>query len=344
MALRLDDIDLDRDRALVERFQSGDAAAFDELYRRYFSRLRRYCEKRVGDPHEAEEVAQEAFVRALRAMPGFAGDRRFYPWMTVIASRLCVDTHRRRARTTPEAEVDPGSVEGGQERIVAAVDTELLRQALERLGPRHREVLHFRETEGWSYQHIADHYGVSMGTVEALLFRARKALRREFITVSGRDSGFLGSLPLLGWLVHRLAGLRARLEASNAGSLVPIAVNMSAAAVAIGSAAVLIPHHDGSARVTTTVPAAVAPAAPAGEPLTEVASAARANGSATVSTVAVAPVSSPAPAAAPRPPDPPRRHIPATVDFHDDGSSFSNQAPVSHDDGHLVVGADPQEL
>ena len=48
MALRLDDIDLDRDRALVERFQSGDAAAFDELYRRYFSRLRRYCEKRVG--------------------------------------------------------------------------------------------------------------------------------------------------------------------------------------------------------------------------------------------------------------------------------------------------------
>src|SRR3982750_4446701 len=97
MALRLDDIDLDRDRALVERFQSGDAAAFDELYRRYFSRLRRYCEKRVGDPHEAEEVAQEAFVRALRAMPGFAGDRRFYPWMTVIAQRLCIDHHRHSA-------------------------------------------------------------------------------------------------------------------------------------------------------------------------------------------------------------------------------------------------------
>jgi RNA polymerase sigma-70 factor (ECF subfamily) len=264
MALRLDDIDLDRDRALVERFQSGDAAAFDELYRRYFSRLRRYCEKRVGDPHEAEEVAQEAFVRALRAMPGFAGDRRFYPWMTVIASRLCVDTHRRLARTTPEAEIDSGWVEGGQEQVVAAVDTDLLREALDRLGPRHREVLHLRETEGWSYQHIADHYDVSMGTVEALLFRARKALRREFTAVAGRDGGFLGSLPILGWLLRKLGGLRAHIESSNAGSLLPIAVNVSAV-VAIGSAAAFVPHHSGgTSRLATNIPTAAVPAAPTG--------------------------------------------------------------------------------
>src|SRR4051794_12008655 len=260
MALRLDDIDLDRDRALVERFQSGDAAAFDELYRRYFSRLRRYCEKRVGDPHEAEEGAQEAFARAFRAMPRFAGDRRFYPWMTVIASRLCIDTHRRLARTTPEAEIDSGWVEGGQEQVVAAVDTDLLREALDRLGPRHREVLHLRETEGWSYQHIADHYDVSMGTVEALLFRARKALRREFSAVAGRDGGVLGSLPLLGWLLRKLAGVRAHIESSNASSLLPIAVNVSAV-VAIGSAAVLVPHHNGgTAQLATKIPTATTPA------------------------------------------------------------------------------------
>src|SRR5204862_4279643 len=99
MALRADDVDLNRDSLLVERFQSGDTEAFDDLYRRYYARLVRFCLRRVGDPHEAEEVAQEAFVRAYRALPRLTGERRFYPWMTVIAGRLCVDSHRRRSRT-----------------------------------------------------------------------------------------------------------------------------------------------------------------------------------------------------------------------------------------------------
>src|SRR3954464_5750580 len=110
MALRADDVDLDRDRVLVERFQAGDRDAFDDLYRRYFDRLRRYCQRRVGDAYEAAVLAQEAFTRALRAMPGLVGDHGFYPWMTVIASRLCVDAHRRTSRTVPVAEIDLGSV------------------------------------------------------------------------------------------------------------------------------------------------------------------------------------------------------------------------------------------
>ncbi len=84
-------------------FQSGDGRAFEDLYRRYFQRIYRYCLKRVGDAHEAEELAQEAFVRAYSAMPKLSGERRFYPWLSVIASRLCVDTHRRRGRTSPTA-------------------------------------------------------------------------------------------------------------------------------------------------------------------------------------------------------------------------------------------------
>lgn len=184
MALRADDVDLVRDRALVVRYQSGDGAAFDDLYRRYFSRLRRFCERRVGDPHEAEELAQEAFTKALRAMPQFAGERRFYPWMTVIASRLCVDSHRRRQRSTPVAEVELGSVEPDLDDLFAESDRADLERAFGRLAPRHREVLELRERDGWSYQRIADHYDVTLGTVEALLHRARRALRREFSRVS----------------------------------------------------------------------------------------------------------------------------------------------------------------
>jgi RNA polymerase sigma-70 factor (ECF subfamily) len=212
MALRVDDVDLVRDRALVERFQEGDAAAFETLYKRYFDRLTRFCQKRVGDRHEAEEIAQEAFTRALRALPTFEGERRFYPWMTVIAGRLCVDTHRRRGRSEPTATPDLGVIEGGQERIVDAVDIAILAQALGRLAPRHREVLDLREQQSWSYQQIADHYGVTLGTVEALLFRARKALRREFLAVVGDERSW-AALPVVGLLLRRLGSLRARFEA-----------------------------------------------------------------------------------------------------------------------------------
>src|SRR3954453_4186757 len=201
MALRADDVDLDRDRVLVERFQAGDRDAFDDLYLRYFDRLRRFCQRRVGDPVEAEEVAQEAFVRALRAMPAFEGERRFYPWMTVIAGRLCVDSHRRRGRSEPSPSVDLGVIEGGQEKIVDLVDVQILRTAMGSLAPRHREVLSLREHEGWSYQQIADHYGVTLGTVEALLFRARKALKREFMAVVGGDRNW-AAVPGLGLVLR----------------------------------------------------------------------------------------------------------------------------------------------
>ena len=218
MALRVDDVDLVRDRALVERFQEGDPAAFDTLYTRYFGRLVRFCQKRVGDPHEAEEIAQEAFTKALRALPAFEGERRFYPWMTVIAGRLCVDAHRRRGRTEPSSTIDLGVIEGGQEKIVDLVDVQILRTAMAELAPRHREVLDLRELQGWSYQQIADHYGVTLGTVEALLFRARKALKREFMAVVGGDRNWV-ALPVVGGLLRRLASWKVRLEAWSSAAL-----------------------------------------------------------------------------------------------------------------------------
>lgn len=223
MALRADDVDLGRDRALVEQYQEGDIAAFEDLYRRYYGRLFRFCLRRTGNPHEAEEVAQEAFARAYRAMPMLRGERRFYPWLSVIASRLCIDSHRRLGRTEPSAEVDPGAVEFGDHGIEAAVDHDLLREAMARLNDRHREVLHLREREGWSYQHIAEHFDISLSAVEGLLFRARQALRREFLAVAGPEAGLAATLPLgLGAglaarLGRRLAGLKLRATEYAAG-------------------------------------------------------------------------------------------------------------------------------
>ena len=95
-----DDVDLDRDRALVERSQAGDAAAFGNLYARYYGRLLRFCMRRLSDRHEAEDATQEAFARAWKALPRFAGDKHFYPWLTVIAGNICTDVLRGRFRSS----------------------------------------------------------------------------------------------------------------------------------------------------------------------------------------------------------------------------------------------------
>lgn len=211
MALRADDVDLGRDRSLVEQFQAGDSTAFDDLYRRYFQRLYRFCLKRVGDSHEAEELAQEAFTRAYLNLGNLGGDRRFYPWVTVIAGRLCVDTHRRRARSQPCDDVDPGVVDGGQEAVLNEADITLLNQAISRLASRHQEVLDLRERQGYSYQRISEYYGVSLGTVEALLWRARRALRREFLALTNGETPALAGAPL-GLGFSRLAAWRVRIS------------------------------------------------------------------------------------------------------------------------------------
>jgi len=247
VALRVEDIDLAADRELVERWQAGEHAAFDDLYRRYFSRLRSFCQRRVGDRDTAEEIAQEAFVKALQALPRFAGERRFYPWVTVIAGRLCVDHHRRLGRVQPVEEVDPGTVDGDHgERLAFLADVDNLDRALERLGPRHLEVLDLRERKGMSYAQIAEHLAVPQSTVEALLFRARKALRREFMAVCG-EGGKLATLPVIGIVVRRLTAMRDRV-AEALPSLSHLAGPITAGAMA---AAVSIAPFSGAPSIST---------------------------------------------------------------------------------------------
>lgn len=290
MAIRADEIDidsagavdLDRDRVLVLRHQRGDVAAFDELYRRYNQRLVAYCHRRVGDRHAAEELAQEAFERAFRAMPRFAGERRFYPWIVVIAQRLCIDHHRRSARVEPAADIDVGSVDADHDALWESVDHRHLAAAVERLAPRHREILELREQRGWSYQHLATHLGVPLTTIEALLHRARKALRREYAAVAGEDAGRLAAF---GGLTALLVRSKAWLAALRAEQVAPGVAAAALAGVAVlgvaaipdddpppADAPVVVTDVSGASPTTATVAAvddgAAAPAAPAAVPAT----------------------------------------------------------------------------
>jgi len=254
-----DDVDLDRDRLLVERCQAGDSSAFANLYARYYERLLRFCLRRLGDRHEAEDAAQEAFAKAWKALPHFAGERHFYPWLTVIAGNVCTDTLRRRSRSTPTADtelsarlpVGADQSATADEVVIAGVDGELVHRALDRLSSRHREVLAMREGSGWTYQQIADHEGVEIGTIETLLWRARQALKREFNVLAeakGTLAGFVvgaGALIRTGYVraAHRGAAL------TGAGASAP--VRNAFAGVAVTSAAVaaafIAPHALGGA-------------------------------------------------------------------------------------------------
>lgn len=255
-----DDVDLERDRALVARAQAGDKAAFDDLYLRYYRRLHRFCIRRLRDTHEAEDVTQEAFARAWRALPNFAGDRRFYPWLSVIAAHLCTDALRRRTRTTPVAEFHQADLastkDGGEELAMSAVDGEIATQAFARLSDRHQRILMLREESGWSYQRIADHEGVGITAVETLLWRARQALKREFASLSGsegRIAAWLGGLVSMASLRRflRLVGRGARHLTGNAGRGPVMALGSAAAATAMVVTASL---HPPSSPTSTPLP------------------------------------------------------------------------------------------
>jgi RNA polymerase sigma-70 factor, ECF subfamily len=259
-----DDVDLDRDRALVERCQAGDSAAFGNLYARYYERLLRFCMRRLNDRHEAEDAAQEAFARAWKALPNFAGERRFYPWLTVIAGNICTDMLRRRSRSTPTDDVELGShqpfggsgAETSEELVLASVDGELVNRALGRLSTRHRHVLAMREGSGWTYQQIADHEGVEIGTIETLLWRARQALKREFTVLSESKGAMAGFLVATGAFfkrgIFKAAHKTAIWQSSSGGAstggfrnaVAGVAVTSAAVAAAIITPQVLSsPHH-----------------------------------------------------------------------------------------------------
>jgi RNA polymerase sigma-70 factor, ECF subfamily len=275
-----DDVDLDRDRALVERCQAGDSAAFGNLYARYYERLLRFCMRRLNDRHEAEDAAQEAFARAWKALPRFAGERRFYPWLTVIAGNICTDMLRRRSRSTPTDDMEltaqqpVGAVgdDTSEELVLAAVDGELVNRALDRLSVRHRHVLAMREGSGWTYQQIADHEGVEIGTIETLLWRARQALKREFAVVSesnGALAGFLiATVALFRRILFRVAHRGATVQQQAGGTSGEFGLRNAFAGVAVAGAAVaaalLAPHalSSNSSKPTLVAPAGSALAAP----------------------------------------------------------------------------------
>ena len=165
----------DREEALwIERARAGDDAAYRWLLGQYRARVVRLAAHVLRGGGDAEDAAQEAFVRAFQRLPSFRGSGRFSAWLFTLTVRLCLD-RRRSARFTRELSADaaPDAVSPA-----ASPDTRLLIEALlDQLSPSMRAALVLREIEGFEYDEIAQMLQIPVGTIRSHLHAARARFR-----------------------------------------------------------------------------------------------------------------------------------------------------------------------
>jgi RNA polymerase sigma-70 factor, ECF subfamily len=190
--------DREVDRQLVERAQRGDKQAFELLVEKYQRKLARLLSRFIRDPAEVEDVTQEAFIKAYRALPAFRGDSAFYTWLY----RIGINTAKnylmamgRRAPTSTEVEAEEaeGFEEGEQLRDINTPESVLLsneiaetvNSTIEQLPEELRTAIQLREIEGMSYEDIARVMDCPIGTVRSRIFRAREAIAEQLRPLLG---------------------------------------------------------------------------------------------------------------------------------------------------------------
>ena len=180
------------DQQLVERAQRGDKHAFELLVIKYQRKLARLLSRFIRDPGEVEDVAQEAFIKAYRALPNFRGDSAFYTWIYRIALNTAKNylvAQGRRAPTSTGLDVEEaeGFDDGEQLRDINTPESlmmsrqvgDAVNEAMAVLPEDLRTAITLREIEGLSYEEIASIMNCPIGTVRSRIFRAREAIAEK---------------------------------------------------------------------------------------------------------------------------------------------------------------------
>lgn len=190
------------DKELVKRVQKGDLAAFDMLFSRYQTKIVNLISRYVRDSEEVQDVAQEAFIKAYRALPRFRGDSAFYTWLYRIAINTAKNHLVARSRRPPSVDVDVDDADFrddadmlresedpesalARDQLRATIDT-----ALQDLPDDLRSALTLREFDGLSYEQIAQVLDCPVGTVRSRIFRAREFVdQRIDPLMQGQEGG-----------------------------------------------------------------------------------------------------------------------------------------------------------
>ena len=194
------------DIVLVRRVQKGDKAAFDALVLKYQHKVLKLVQRYVRNPAEAEDIAQEAFIKAYRALPAFRGDSAFYTWLYRIAINTAKNAlvASRRRPLSYDLDLQDGSQVQAQMRLADTETPEALaltdeirrtvNEAIEALPDDLRLAIVLRELEGLSYEDIARTMECPVGTVRSRIFRAREAIDRSLREVFDGGLGRIGDL------------------------------------------------------------------------------------------------------------------------------------------------------
>ncbi|PKQ72998.1 RNA polymerase sigma factor RpoE [Aeromonas sobria] len=179
------------DEQLVERVQRGDKAAFNLLVKKYQHKVVNLVAKYVNNPGDVPDVAQEAFIKAYRALPTFRGESAFYTWLYRIAVNTAKNYLTSQGRRPPSSDVEADDAEsyGGGEALQEVATPENLAltdeiqrtvfAAIEALPEDLRTAITLRELEGLSYEEIAEIMDCPVGTVRSRIFRARDAIDKK---------------------------------------------------------------------------------------------------------------------------------------------------------------------
>ncbi|MHB8997105.1 MAG: sigma-70 family RNA polymerase sigma factor [Armatimonadota bacterium] len=195
---------------LVADARNGNTLAFGQLRDLHKDRVYNFVARRLADPVEAEDVAQETFVKAYRALPTFRGACSFYTWLRTIAGNLTIDALRKRQQQRSSYSLDaPVELEDGPispnvatssycQPEAELVTAELQRQvhiAIRELPPKLRTVVVLYELEGLNYAQIAVRLGCPVGTIKSRMFNARNQLKRNLLRSRARQvlaANFMG--------------------------------------------------------------------------------------------------------------------------------------------------------
>ena len=219
------------DRDLVLAFQAGDRAAYDELYRRHHARVARLCYRFLHNRPDAEEAAQETFLKAFQALPRFNGQYQVGAWLSRIAANVCVDHLRVKSRSHLVAlpsDDKIGNAERGPEDILVGSDPRL-DIAIGDIQPLHADALRMRALQGMSHIEMAGRLDMTPSQVKALLHRARSSFKKAWDKAQG-------------WMLAPLVKIRfdRSSQVSNASSNIAVVSAQTPALAEKAAASVLI--------------------------------------------------------------------------------------------------------
>lgn len=185
------------DRELVERVQQGDKKAFDLLVLKYQFKIIKLVSRYIHEPSEAQDVAQDAFIKAYRALPGFRGESAFYTWLYRIATNTAknhlVSQQRRYSEipidddegTINESALGLNEIDTPENMLVKEEVEKTVFEAIDHLPEDLRMAITLREFDGLSYEEIAQTMDCPVGTVRSRIFRAREAISSKLRALMG---------------------------------------------------------------------------------------------------------------------------------------------------------------